>query len=117
MAPTQSIVDISGARTIGDVVRLIQEHPPAGREIQVTVTGAGLNLQLVDPGSLGGNLTVTEVANGRAARELGILEKTGVGTTTLVGQDLDPLLLKTTRLDGLLGSKAQTIDQVGEQQR
>ncbi len=104
----QSTIDISGARTIGDVVRLIQENPPAGREIVVTVTGTGLNLQLVDPGSLGGNLTVTEVANGSAARELGILHKTGVGTSTLVGQDLDPLLLNTTRLENLLGTKAQT---------
>ncbi len=104
----QAIVDISGARTIGDVVRLIQENPPAGREILVNVTGTGLNLQLADPGLLGGNLTVSEVGNGRAARELGILEKTGVGTSPLVGQDLDPLLLKTTRLDDLLGSKAQT---------
>lgn len=105
----QSIVDISGARTIGDVVRLIEENPPAGREILVSVTGTGLQLQLADPGgSLGGTLTVTEVANGTAARELGILEKTGVGTTPLVGQDLEPLLLKTTRLEDLLGSKAHT---------
>jgi flagellar hook-associated protein 3 FlgL len=105
-----SIVDLSGARTIGDVVRLIEESPPAGREIEVTVTGRGLELQLLDPTStLGGNLTVTEVANGTTARELGILEKTGVGTSPLVGEDLDPVLLPTTRLQDLLGSKARTL--------
>ncbi len=102
-----SIVDISGARTIGDVVRQIQDNPPAGREIKVSVTPTGLTLQLTG-GASGANLSVNEVGNGTAARELGILSTTGVGTSPLVGEDLDPQLLKTTRLEDLLGAKART---------
>jgi flagellin-like hook-associated protein FlgL len=101
-----SIVDLSGARTIGDVVRQIQENPPAGREVKVSVTGQGLTLQLVG-GPVGANLSVQEVGNGTAARELGIRTTTGVGTAPLVGEDLNPKLLLTTRLDDLLGSKAR----------
>jgi flagellin-like hook-associated protein FlgL len=88
------------------VVRLIEENPPAGRQITANVTGAGLTLQLDTPG--GGSLTVTEVGSGRAAAELGILETTGVAPPgTLVGDDLDPTLLKTSRLEDMFGTKAR----------
>jgi len=101
-----SIVDISNAVTIGDVVRFIEENPPQGRQITVSITSQGLTLQLDATG--GGNLTVNEVSNGRSASELGILEESGVLTNPLVGQDLDPVVLKSTRLEDLLGSKART---------
>ena len=101
-----SIVDLSRARTIGDVVRQIQTNPPSGREVKVSVTGNGLTLQLVG-GPLGANLSVQEVGNGTAARELGIRTTTGVGSAPLVGEDLNPQLLVTTRIDDLLGSKAR----------
>jgi flagellar hook-associated protein 3 FlgL len=100
------VVDISRAVTVGDVVRLIEENPPAGRAVTASVTGNGLTLQLDSAG--GGNLTVTEVGSGKTASELGILEKTGVLTNPLVGDDVDPAILKTTRLGDLLGSKART---------
>jgi flagellar hook-associated protein 3 FlgL len=102
-----SIVDLSGARTIGDVVRQIQANPPEGREVQVSVTPTGLNLQ-ISGGPSGANLSVQEVGNGTTARELGILSISGVGTSQLVGEDLDPQLLKTTPLADLLGGKART---------
>ena len=101
------VVDISSASTVGDVARLIEANPPAGRVVTVTVTGKGLQLDLDASG--GGNLTVREVASGKTARELGILEETGVLTGPLVGGDLDPVVLKTTRLDDLLGSKASAL--------
>jgi flagellin-like hook-associated protein FlgL len=100
-----SIVDISSAVTVGDVIRQIEANPPAGRQITASLNGQGLTLQLDVAG--GGNLTVTEVGSGKAASELGIFEPTGVLTFPLVGGDLDPLLLKTTRLGDLLGAKAR----------
>ncbi|HMP06342.1 MAG TPA: hypothetical protein PJ982_08340, partial [Lacipirellulaceae bacterium] len=99
------VVDVSGAVTIGDVARLIEQNPPAGRQVSATVTGTGLVLQL-DAGG-GGSLTVDEVGSGRTASELGILERTGVLTNPLVGANLDPALTKTTPLANLLGTKAQ----------
>jgi flagellar hook-associated protein 3 FlgL len=100
------IVDISNAATVGDVARLIEANPPAGRKVTVDVTGQGLTLQLDAAG--GGNLTVREVASGKTASELGILETVGVLTNPLVGTDLNPLITKTTPLDDLLGAKART---------
>jgi len=97
-----SIIDISGARTIGDLVRLIEENPPPTRTVDVQVTGNGLTISL-DSGSI----NINEVGNGTSARELGILGVTGVGT------DLDPILLKTTSLDNLLGTKARALIESG----
>lgn len=102
-----SVVDLSGASTVGDVVRAIQTNPPLGRELKVSVTPTGITLQYVG-NTTGANLSVTEVGTGTTARELGILNTTGIGTVPLVGEDLKPQLLKTTRLDDLLGTKART---------
>lgn len=98
------IVDVSRAATVGDVARLIEASAPPGRTITATITGKGITLQLDAAG--GGNLTVTEVASGKAARELGLLNPTGVGIGALVGSDLDPVVLATTRVSDLLGTKA-----------
>jgi flagellin-like hook-associated protein FlgL len=103
---TSTTIDISRAVTVGDVVRLIEENPPSGRQVSASITGSGLTLQLDSSG--GGNLTVTEVGSGRAASELGIYEPTGVLTNPLVGGDIDPTILKTTRIQDLLGAKART---------
>jgi flagellin-like hook-associated protein FlgL len=100
-----SIIDLSGAVTVGDVKRLIEENAPGSREITVTVTGQGINLQF-DP-STPANIIVQEVGSGTAARDLGILSPGGVGTPQIVGEDLDPILRKTTSLDALLGTKAR----------
>jgi flagellar hook-associated protein 3 FlgL len=98
-------VDVSHAVTVGDVVRQIEENPPPGRRITASVTGSGLTLQLDAVG--GGNLSVTEVGSGRAAHELGIYNPVGVLTGPLAGSDLDPKILKTTRIEDLLGTKAR----------
>lgn len=100
----QSVVDLSNASTVGDVVRLIETSPPVGRKLSVGLTPNGLTVQLDAIG--GGNLTISEFVGGSTAAELGILEEAGVGTGTLTGTDLNPVILPTTRLNDLLGSKA-----------
>ena len=104
-----SVIDISGAVTVGDVKRLIEVNSPGSRQITVSVTGQGLTLQFdpSNPANTGANLIVQEVGSGTAARDLGIRTTTGVGTTQLVGEDLDPILRPTTRLDTLLGAKSR----------
>ncbi len=88
-------------------MRLIQKNPPTGREIEVNVTPTGLTLQFVG-NTTTANLSVSEVGSGTTARELGILNVAGVGVGQLVGEDISPKMLKTTRLDDLLGAKART---------
>ncbi|MGE0759853.1 MAG: flagellar hook-associated protein FlgL, partial [Pirellulaceae bacterium] len=108
-----SIVDLSSATTIRDVIQRIEARPPAGREINVTLSRDGLILQLDDGG--GGNLTITEVPGGTTASDLGIYNPTGSGTAPFQGRDLDPRLTLLTRLDQILGSRASArIESAGQ---
>ncbi len=106
---SSSIIDVSGAVTVGDVKRLVEENVPGNRELTVGITGQGINLQF-DPSlaaNAGANLIVQEMGTGTTARELGIFTTAGVGTGLLTGQDLDPIIRGTTQLDDLLGTKAR----------
>jgi len=102
-----STVDVSSAETLGDVIRLIESNPPDGRTLTVRLSDHGLTVKLDDAG--GGNLTIKELGGGSTAAELGILETTGVFTDTLLGEDLNPRLRPTTRLDNILGVRSQAI--------
>jgi len=102
-----STVDIGTAETIGDVIRLIEDNPPEGRQIVVRSSASGLILDLDDAG--GGSLTVREVVGGTTAAELGILQTNGNGAFPLVGNDLNPRLLATTPLANLLGTRATAV--------
>ncbi len=98
-----SIVDLTRAVTMGDVARLLEDGAPAGTNVTVEITGNGLTLR-----TAGGTIRVGEVVNGNAARDLGILsDPTAPPSNTIVGSDLDPVVLKTTQLANLLGTKAQ----------
>jgi flagellin-like hook-associated protein FlgL len=101
---TTKTVDISSAETVRDVVRIIEDNAPDGRQVTVRLSNRGLLIEIDDPG--GGNLTVREVAGGTTAQELGIFNSDGVGVGQLVGKDLQPLLLPTTPLRNLLGTRA-----------
>src|SRR3569623_740162 len=82
-----SIVDLSSAKTIGDVVKLLDAHPPAGRTLTTQVTDTGLTLQLDAAG--GGNLVVGEVGCGTSAYQLGIAGQLS-NTGPLIGWVLNP---------------------------
>jgi flagellin-like hook-associated protein FlgL len=101
-ATVSSVVDLSGAVTLGDVTRLIELGAPAGTEILAGQNGAGLTLT-----TSSGTITVSEVAQSRTASELGIRTPTGAAvTSSITGTPLNAAVLKTTQLDALLGTKA-----------
>ena len=52
-------------------------------------------------------MKVEEVSEGITARELGIYTPPGSLQTEITGADLNPVLLGTTRLENILGTKAQ----------
>ncbi len=104
---TSRTIDISRAETIGDVVRLIENNPPAGRKVTARIGSGGLTIDIDD--ALGGNLTIKEVGGGTTAAELGILQAVGTGTSPIVGADLNPLLRLTTRLSDVLGARASAV--------
>lgn len=99
-----SIVDLSGAATVDDVVRLLEANPPPGRRVTASITDNALKIQLDAAG--GGDLQILEVGGGTTATELGILREVGSGTGPFTGNDLSPRLTKTTRIADLLGTRA-----------
>ena len=100
---TSKVVDLSGAVTVGDVMRLIELNPPsAGATITVDIAANGLRIQTNT-----GTIRIGDVAGGRTARELGVFSPANAATSnTINGTDLNPAVQKTTSLDNLLGTKA-----------
>jgi flagellar hook-associated protein 3 FlgL len=98
---TSSIVDLSGAITIDDVIRRIEANPPAGSGLRVDVVNNGLTVSTTTSGA---TVRISEVGTGRAARELGIYSTTSLAVQN--GSDLDPVVRKTTLLSDLLGIKS-----------
>lgn len=104
-ATTSAVIDLRKAVTVRDVALLIERGAPPGTNVTVEITGSGLVLH-----GNGDDLTVTEVAEGRTARLLGIASNPHVpATDTITGRDLNPALLKTTRLADILGQRAQGV--------
>ncbi|QDU90314.1 Flagellar hook-associated protein 3 [Pirellulimonas nuda] len=99
-ATQRAVIDLSKAHTLADVARLIETGAPTGAALVVEVAGGGFRVTAGD-----GAVAINEAAGGRAAEQLGLLSPIPSGQ--VVGGDLDPLLRNTTRLDDLLGSKAQ----------
>ncbi|MEX2185517.1 MAG: flagellar hook-associated protein FlgL [Pirellulales bacterium] len=109
-----SVVDLSKASTIGDVVAAIEARPPgydatppSTRTLRVDLTATGLVVSLDSAG--GGDLRIREIGNGFTARDLGIFDNENTGTGPIGGTDLDPRLRLTTQLANLLGVRASTV--------
>jgi flagellar hook-associated protein 3 FlgL len=87
-APTE--IDLTGAATVGDVIDKLNAALPTG--VRATLGPRGLTIGRATPG--GAPISITEVAGGCTAADLGIL-----GTFNgNVGADLDPRLTLRTRL-------------------
>jgi len=106
VAGNRSTIDITTAETIGDVAALIRANPPAGKTLDVEIAPTGLVITL--NGDPGDTLAIREVGGGTTADELGILTRIGTGTT-VVGEDLDPILRLTTRIDDVLGTRSYAL--------
>ena len=102
-----SAISTAGARTVGDLVRAIESHPPAGRELNVTIGVTGLTIQMDAAG--GGSLIIRDLQGGTTAAELGIVRLNGRADQPVVGADLNPILRLTTQLANLLGTRSQAV--------
>lgn len=107
---TASVVDLTGARTIGDVVAAINDNGSAA----VTAAVSGDSLVLTDhTGSTTSNLSVQEIGTGRTAADLGLLGSVAANSKT--GGDLVKLgnSLKLSFLNDGLGVRTKgTLDDV-----
>ena len=106
-----SIVNLSGAQTLGDVATLIEQNPPAGRIVDVNVTPTGLTLQLGpdalvpdrrQPHGPGSQRRQHGQRPGNPGRR-----RRGPGPREVVGQPLTATVTPTTTLDSLFGTQAQ----------
>lgn len=100
-------IDISKANTLADVARLIESNPPAGRKLTARISDTGLIVDIDDAG--GGNLTIRELGGSRVAAQLGILDTDGNLTNPIVGTDLNPKLTLTSKVENLLGTRANAV--------
>ncbi|MFQ5654709.1 MAG: hypothetical protein ACE5GW_08265 [Planctomycetota bacterium] len=92
-AGARRVIDLSGAKTVGDVIGAVNQSGFATAALNVTRTGLLLTKS-------GANLSILDVNGGKTATDLGIA-KAGMGAS-IDGDDLDPRLAATTRLSLLL---------------
>ncbi len=95
-------IDLDGAETIGNVAALIHDNSGA-LTLDVEITPTGFTITAAP----GDQLTIRDVAGGTTAAELGIA--TTAPANSIASDDLDPVLLLTTRLDDLLGTRAYAV--------
>ncbi|HUU43214.1 MAG TPA: hypothetical protein VMX57_05510, partial [Planctomycetota bacterium] len=97
---TSTTVDLSHARTVGDVIDAINAATPGTTSCTVSPAGTGLLITSTLPGA---DITVTEASQGSTARDLGVYQPTAGGGATLTGTPLDAVLDLNTGLSLLHG--------------
>jgi len=88
---TETVVDLTDADNLGDVVTRINNV--LGADGTLAVTGSGYTLT-----SAGATIAIADTQTGETAKDLGI-EMTQAGVGAVVGGDLDPRLTEMTRVD------------------
>ena len=110
-----STINLSSAKSVSDVVGLIEANPPAGDKVVVSVTNTGLDVQLTESATgASKELSISEIGGGTTATDLGIVNTIGSSTGQIIGQALNPTLSLSTSLSDLLGTSATaTISSAG----
>lgn len=100
-----SVVDLSSATTVGDVVNDLEQNAPAGDTVSVSVTPTGLDVQLQssNPNSV---LSISNYGGDTTASDLGIATSTPVASGLVTGSALNPALTASTSLSEILGTPA-----------
>lgn len=100
-----SVVDLSSAQTVGDVVNLLQANPPAGDTVLVNVTPTGLDVQLRSSNPSAA-LSISNYGGSTTASDLGIATTTAAASNQVTGSALNPALTLSTQLGDILGTSA-----------
>jgi len=109
-AGTESIVDLSDAETVQDVIDLINDAAVAA-DVTASVNAAGNGVTITDnTGSTANVLIVTNNGGSTTATDLGIdTTDAGVSASTVAGTDLDrQYISEATLLDSLNGGRGIT---------
>lgn len=100
-----SYVDLRGANTVNDVIRMIKSNPPKNHALQVELNQGKISISFDDDYS--GSLIIKDVDGGSAARDLGITITAASAAREVEGVDLNARLTPLTDLSNLLGEKAR----------
>lgn len=98
---TQVIVDLSTAKSLEDVTRLISGIDVGGRQLTASVSSGQLSIDYLD--AAGGTLRVGEVGTGTTASALGVLSNDSTSPAPVIGGPLSPRIEPLTRLSQLAG--------------
>ena len=106
---SSSVVNLSGAATVGDVAADIEANPPAGRTVTVSITPTGLNISLDSAG--GGNFVGRRIRwRHRRPRASVFWPPISSAPARLRRHGASiPTLTVTTPLNNLLGAPAQAV--------
>lgn len=96
--PVTETVDLSHAKTIGDVEQLIENAFPPGTVTVGIVSGSPQDALQITPSS--GTVAVSDIDGGQTAADLGIA---GAAAATITGSNLNPQLTLQTPLSALNG--------------
>ncbi len=96
--PVSETVDLSHAKTIGDVEQLIENAFPPGTLNVGIVSGVPQDALQITPSS--GTVSVSDIAGGQTAADLGIASN---ASATITGTNLNPQLTLETPLSALNG--------------
>jgi len=96
--PVSETVDLSHAKTIGDVEQLIENAFPPGTLNVSIVSGVPQDALQITPSS--GTVSVSDIAGGQTAADLGIASN---ASATITGTNLNPQLTLETPLSALNG--------------
>ncbi len=97
----QVSLDIAGAETLGDVAERFNRVSLGGRALSATIGTRGLVINYAD--ALPGTLRITDIGVGSSAGDLGISTNVPLPTLPINGNDLDPILRRTTPIAQLQG--------------
>ena len=94
-----TVVDLSSARDVGDLIDLMNAAPPGTTTVSIDPAANALRIESTLPGA---DITVEDLPGGTTARNLGLLTPPGgSGGDTFTGTSLDPVLTPLTPLDDL----------------
>ena len=92
----QVSLDISGSETLQDVRDLISGVSLGGRALQATLSASGLDINYAD--ASGGILRISDIGVGSSAKDLGIETSVPIPGLPIQGDDLDPIVRRTTTI-------------------
>lgn len=101
----QSDIDLTGIKTVGDLMGRLRRHAPGDRELRVEIVGNQLEVSWND--DLGGTLQILDLGGSNFAQTLGIQQISASYLGSVSSKDLAPKVRAITPVSDLFGTRAR----------